>query len=239
MQPSTIILMIVVALAGLFGWFQASRAAYGSITYFLGLTALPLAWLFDLWLIKRHFDQGDAEKADVARCLTVVCVVVVWLALWGSLALWDCARHSAVAGGGCRAVADSIVSYIEGSMGKDLIMLVVGGLTAFYGTIVFERYKLFMEVLRDIALARVHFEGYPISENDIDRALSKADAMWRRCEEKAFLLDCFGQASAAAEIRKLHSFYYRATACMEHMSNDRRHGRGGTSTSGCVSIRVQ
>ncbi|MGH9436072.1 MAG: hypothetical protein ACRD06_08750 [Terriglobia bacterium] len=100
----------------------------------------------------------------------------------------------------------------------------LGAAVSFYATIVFERYKRFGDILREIAQARVYAEGYPCSPRDLARAHQKALDYWRFLEGRQWAIDCEGHHRAAAQVGRLVSFAYRTTACVERMLVDQQKG---------------
>ena len=109
-------------------------------------------------------------------------------------------------------------------MVSDWVFMLLGAAISFFATIVFERYKRFGEILRDVAQARVHAEGYPISPRDLSRAHEKALDYWRFLEGRQWALDAEGHHKAAAKVGRLASFAYRTTACLERMIKDQQKG---------------
>lgn len=109
--------------------------------------------------------------------------------------------------------------------GNDVFFMLLGGVISFYATIVYERYKQFGEILREIAAARIHAENYPVSPSDLKRAHDHSLELWRLLENRQWALDAQGQHNAAAQIGRLAGFVYRATACMERMLADQKQGR--------------
>jgi Collagen triple helix repeat (20 copies) len=107
---------------------------------------------------------------------------------------------------------------------SNVFFMLLGAIISFYATIVFERYKRFLEILREVALARVHAEGYPMSPRDLTRAHPKALDYWRFLEEKQWEMNDEGQQRAAAELGRLVSFAYRTTACIEKMLTEQQKG---------------
>lgn len=109
--------------------------------------------------------------------------------------------------------------------GSTILFMILGVAISFYATIVFERYKRFGEVLRELVLARVPFEGYPISPRDLSRAHMKAIEYWRFLETKKRVLDSEGHQKVAAKVGRLESFAYRTTACIERMLKDQNNNK--------------
>jgi hypothetical protein len=107
---------------------------------------------------------------------------------------------------------------------NNTLFMVLGAIISFYATTVFERYKRFGEILREVAQARVHAEGYPISRRDLARADQKSLDYWRFLEERKWALDAEGHHKAAAQVGRLVSFAYRTTACIERMLEDQQKG---------------
>lgn len=109
-------------------------------------------------------------------------------------------------------------------IGQNLFFLFLGAAVSFYATIVFERYKRFGDILREIGQARAHSEIYPTSLSDLNRAHSKAIEFWRFLESQQWELDADGHHKAAAEVARLVAFAYRNCACIEHMLRDKEKG---------------
>jgi hypothetical protein len=107
---------------------------------------------------------------------------------------------------------------------SNVAFMLLGAAVSFYATIVFERYKRFGDLLREIAQARLHTEGYPISPRDIVRAHQMALDYWRFLEGMQWSLDAEGHHGAAAQVGRLVSFAYRTTACLERMLGDQAKG---------------
>jgi hypothetical protein len=105
-----------------------------------------------------------------------------------------------------------------------LVFMLLGAAISLYATIVFERYKGFGDTLREIALARVHAEGYPISPRDISRAHHEAFDYWRFLEGRRWALDAEGHHKAAAQVGRLVGFAYATVACVERMLRDQQNG---------------
>ena len=109
-------------------------------------------------------------------------------------------------------------------MVSNVLFMLLGAVISFFATIVFERYKRFGEILREVAQARVHAEGYPVSPRDLVRAHGKALDYWRFLEGRQWTLDAEGHHKAAAQLGRLASFAYRTTAFIERMRNDLEKG---------------
>jgi hypothetical protein len=107
--------------------------------------------------------------------------------------------------------------------GKDTFFSMLGALlgmlTSFYATIIFERYKRFREILLDIAKSRQLNEGYPISIKNLQPIYGKAIDYWRLLESKQWMLNADGHVEAAAQVGRLTSFAYRSAICIEHLLN--------------------
>ena len=110
-------------------------------------------------------------------------------------------------------------------VGSDVFFMFLGTIVSFYATIVFERYKRFQEILRSIALARIHYEGYPISPYDLVRAHPLAIEYWRFLESQQWSLDTEGHYAAAAQVGRLTSFAFRTGTCIEHMLDEQKKKR--------------
>lgn len=95
--------------------------------------------------------------------------------------------------------------------------MVIGMIITLYISIVFERWNRFKDILREIALERTYFDGYPIYPNDLKRAHDKAFEFWRFLENKQWALNADGHFISAREVGKLTSFAYRTTAQIEKM----------------------
>ena len=112
-----------------------------------------------------------------------------------------------------------------------MFFTLLGAAIALYVTVVFERYKRFGGILRDVAQARRHSEGYPLGLSDLPRAHDASLDYWRYLERKQGDMDAEGQHDAAAQIGRLVSFAYRATAKSERMLNDKNKGVSVSSVS--------
>jgi hypothetical protein len=115
-------------------------------------------------------------------------------------------------------------AYWWSDVASNVVFMLLGAAVSFYATIVFERYKRFGEILREVAQARVHAEGYPISPQDLARAHEEAFDYWRFLEGRQWALDAEGHHKAAAQVGRLVSFAYRTTACIERMLGDKQQG---------------
>ncbi len=109
-------------------------------------------------------------------------------------------------------------------MVSNVVFMLLGAAISFYATVVFERYKRFGEILREVAQARVHAEACPISPPDLSRARQKASEYWLFLESRQWALDAEGHHKAAARVGRLVSFAYRAAACIERMIKDQQKG---------------
>lgn len=107
---------------------------------------------------------------------------------------------------------------------SNVAFMLLGAIISFYATIVFERYKRFGEILRDVAQARVYAEGYPISPRDLPRAHQEALNYWRFLEGRQWAMDAEGHHKAAALVGRLVNFAYRTTVCVERMLGDQQKG---------------
>ncbi len=105
-----------------------------------------------------------------------------------------------------------------------VLFTLLGAIISLYATVVFERYKRFGEILREVAQARRYAEGYPVSPRDLSRAHPAALDYWRFLERKQGDMNAEGQHEAAAQLGLLVSFAYRAAACIEKMLEDERNG---------------
>jgi hypothetical protein len=102
---------------------------------------------------------------------------------------------------------------------KDLWLVLFGAVVSLYTTVVFERYKRFGELMRTVARNRQNFEGEAHSPNEahLKRAHEKSMAFYGLLEETVWSLDTDGQHKAAAEVGRLQTFIFQATACVENM----------------------
>ncbi|MBS1514651.1 MAG: hypothetical protein JSS63_06450 [Bacteroidetes bacterium] len=101
----------------------------------------------------------------------------------------------------------------------NLAWCLIGFLGSMYGSIVFARWGRYKTTVRTIALARVHFEGYPIGINDLQRACKSSDDFWRLLENSEWSLRSEGQFATALKVRRLQSFVYIANAKIGKMLN--------------------
>jgi Zn-dependent membrane protease YugP len=58
MNPGTLIAMVLATLVGLLGLYAASHAVDAGI-YLFGLVIFAFSIVFDLWMIKLHFDAAE------------------------------------------------------------------------------------------------------------------------------------------------------------------------------------
>ena len=108
--------------------------------------------------------------------------------------------------------------------GKDTILallgVVLGSIVSFYGTMLFERYKRFREILLDISQARQMNDAYPTGIKNLEPVYLRAIDYWRTIGRKRWTLHADGHHEAAAQVGRLESFAYRSALCIEHLVNN-------------------
>jgi hypothetical protein len=106
-----------------------------------------------------------------------------------------------------------------GGYGKDTLFMLLGAIVSLYVTVVFERYRRFGDLLRDVAQARQHFEGLPssTSASQLTRSHELSIDFFRLLESRVWSLNADGHFEAAARLDMLKDFIYRTVACIEHM----------------------
>lgn len=106
---------------------------------------------------------------------------------------------------------------------KDWVLLflgvILGFLTSMYGSIIFQRWTRFKEIVRDTAILRQNFTGYPMELQDLQQYVTKSFEYWRQIENNRMSLDADGHKSAAKELSKLSSFIYTAMHKMVYISD--------------------
>ena len=108
----------------------------------------------------------------------------------------------------------------------NVVFMFLGVIISLYGTIVFDRFKRFSELLRTVGEARQLYEGYPtsIDESELSRAHGRAMDYWRLLESKQWVLNSDHHYKAAAKLDILKNFAYRSIACIENMQNNETKG---------------
>ena len=115
-------------------------------------------------------------------------------------------------------------SNLWSALGSNVGFILVGAILSLYFTVVFERYKTFGGILRDVAQARRHADVYPDSLSDLTRAKSEMIRYRNLLESKRWTLDAEGHKETAAQVGRLQQFAYRAHACMLHMITEQEGG---------------
>ena len=107
-----------------------------------------------------------------------------------------------------------------------VLFTLLGALVSFYATVVFERYKRFGGLLREVAQARRYDMplGYPVSPRDLERAHPAALSFWGFVERKQGEMNAEGHHDAAARLGLLVSFAHRSRSCIEEMLADKNNG---------------
>jgi len=95
----------------------------------------------------------------------------------------------------------------------------LGFLGSIYGSIVFQRWNRFKNIMRDVALARINYEGYPTKPETLEMSLNKTNEFWRLINIKFLELTADGHFEAGKEVGTLQSFTYRTAAHIENMLN--------------------
>ena len=106
---------------------------------------------------------------------------------------------------------------------KDWVLLflgvILGFLTSMYGSIIFQRWTRFKEIIRDTTILRQNFTGYPIELQDLQQCVTKSFDYWRQIENNRMSLDADGHKLAAKELSKLSNFIYSTMYKMAYISD--------------------
>jgi hypothetical protein len=107
---------------------------------------------------------------------------------------------------------------------KDVALLALGAMISFYATVVFERYKRFGEILREVARNReLSLEYLPDSKWSVNLELSyrRLQECQERLAECIWNLEADGHLKAAGKLARLRGFIWSATCCVDRMMNER------------------
>lgn len=107
---------------------------------------------------------------------------------------------------------------------KDVALLLLGAVISFYATAVFERYKRFGEMLRNVArnreLSLEYLSDLSLMVN-LEIAYRRMDAFHELLAETTWSLEADGHEDAAKKMAHLQSFIKRAAGCVGHMMSER------------------
>ena len=117
-------------------------------------------------------------------------------------------------------------TYSEHGIITNILFMFLGAIISLYGTIVFDRFKRFSEILRCIGEARQLYEGYPTSltKSELLRAGERATNYWRLLESKQWVLNADQHYQAAAKLDQFKNFIYRSIACIGNMQKNKTKG---------------
>lgn len=109
----------------------------------------------------------------------------------------------------------------EGGHVKDLGLLLlgalIGSLTSFYATIVFERYKRFRETLMNISMARQLNPGYPAMLQYLNETYQDAINFHETLQRQRWILDADGHHDAAKQVGRLQSLARWSEICIGNL----------------------
>jgi len=100
-----------------------------------------------------------------------------------------------------------------------MLSIFLGALISIYATLIFARSTRFSETIRELEMNRQHFDGYPISRNDLKRSLPKVIDFYHMVEKIEWRLNADGHYRAAGEVSRLRQFLYWVAAKIENMQS--------------------
>ncbi|NEN07752.1 hypothetical protein G3T36_17995 [Diaminobutyricibacter tongyongensis] len=102
-----------------------------------------------------------------------------------------------------------------------IVFVIVGAVISLYATIIFERYKFFVDTVREVRSARLTLgrDFLPVYVEGIPECCRLGYEYSNFLELKQGQLEAAGQSSTAKQIERLHAFAYEATGRIVAMQN--------------------